>query len=226
VEAELYSGLVGALIGALVGGLATFLAQKTQTTRLIQAGTEQYRQAAQEERARAREAAEDERRAARQELGRAAALDLLQVLADVDKALPDLRNAGTPRFRGALRTPEWMELSAHRAEFALDQLRRALLVQVPVAADPVVAGRCDRLLALAREYATMELRERPLSDREGNVIEVADARVGRSAQDLEQYLRYVHATVRAWLDDRPMPPDLDPPVLLRDEVDVWRWDDS
>ena len=109
-----------ALIGSGIGAGVTFIAQQTQTTRLIEAGTDQYRQAAQEERARAREAADDERRAGRQALGRAAAFALLQVLADLDKALPELRSAGTPRFRGALRTPEWLELAADRAEHALD----------------------------------------------------------------------------------------------------------
>ena len=110
----------GALIGSGVGAGVTFIAQQTQTTRLIEAGTDQYRQAAQEERARAREAANDEHRAGRQALRRAAAFALLQVLADLDKALPDLRSAGTTRFRGALRTPEWLELAADRAEHALD----------------------------------------------------------------------------------------------------------
>ena len=107
-----------ALIGSGVVAGVTFIAQQTQTTRLIEAGTDQYRQAAQEERARA--AADDGRRAGRQARGRAAAFALLQVLADLDKALPDLRSAGTPRFRGALRTPEWLELAADRAEHALD----------------------------------------------------------------------------------------------------------
>ena len=63
----------GALIGSGVGAGVTFIAQQTQTTRLIEAGTDQYRQAEQEERARAREAADDERRAGRKALGRAAA---------------------------------------------------------------------------------------------------------------------------------------------------------
>lgn len=222
---DLYSGLVGALIGSGLGAVVTFVAQKTQTTRLIEAGTEQYRQAAQEERTRAREAADDERRAARQELARAAAFDLLHVLADVDSALPDLRHAGARRSRGALRVPDWVEVAADRAEHVLDQMRRALLVQVPVVADPVVTARWDRLLTLAREFSALPDDE-PGTDRRGNAVPVPNPRLGRAQQDLDQYLRYVHATLRAWLDEQPPPPDLQGPVLLRDDVEVWRWEND
>jgi hypothetical protein len=222
---DLYSGLVGALIGSGIGAAVTFLAQKTQTTRLIQAGTEQYRVAADAERQRAAEAADQERRAARRELGRAAAFDLLQVLADVDCAVPHLRLAGMPRFRGSsFRAPDWQVEQADYAEHALDSLRRALMVQVPVVGDDKLTARWDRLTVLARELSTMEGNERPVSDRDGNVITPPNVRIGRSKQDLEQYLRYVHTTVRAWLDDTPLPPDLEAPVLQREDVEVWRWD--
>jgi len=47
MDSDVYSGLVGALLGSVVGAVVAFVAQRTQATRLIEHGTERYRQAAQ-----------------------------------------------------------------------------------------------------------------------------------------------------------------------------------
>lgn len=223
VPTDLYSGLVGALLGAALGGVGSYLAQRTQTTRLIEAGTDQYRVAAREERQRAAEAAEHERLAARRQFGRSAAFELLEALAEVDSAIPALRYANGARSPRPGLTAAWMEEAGHRADHALGLLRRGLLVQTQVIGDRDLTQRWERLLGLAREYATMR-EEQQGTDGRGNAVPTHDHRVGRAQLDVSQYLLYVHATVRTWLDDEPPPVDRPAPVLQRRDVDAWRWD--
>jgi hypothetical protein len=221
VDSDLYSGLLGALLGAILAGIGGYLAQRSQTTRLIDAGTEQYRAAAQEERQRSAEAAQHEHAAARRQTGRAAAYELLETLAEVDNAVPVLRSANRSSARANWQA-EWMVEASERADRALDLLRRGLMVQTQVVGDAELLERWDRLTGLAREYASMR-EEKQGEDRRGNAVPVPDPRVHRAQQDVSQYLHYVHATVTAWLADEEPPPHVPHPVLHRSDVEVWRW---
>lgn len=219
MDGNLLSALLGALLGAAVGGLGTYIAQRTQTTRLIEAGTEQYRLAAQEERQRSAAAAEQERLATRRQLGRTAAYELLEMLAEVHNALPVLRQVNLARFRDRL--DGWQAEAADRAGHALELLRRGLMVQAQIVGGDVLQ-RWDRLTGLAREYASMRGEKQGVDHRD-NAVPVPDPRVDRAQQDVDQYLQYVHSTLTAWLADEEPPVEVPDPVLSRADVEVWRW---
>jgi hypothetical protein len=208
MDAELYSGLVGALLGAVVGGFVTFLVQQSQTSRIIAAGTEQYARAA-----------EAERQTSRRHFARDAAVDALECLAQLDQAVPHLRllcDAGHVEMVGV-----WRD-RVNMAQAALLAVRRAELVSMPIVGDDQLLVRWRRLHWLARGYVTLPDR-RPPSAYGDPHPEGADPRLGRAQQDLDAYVQYMHATLQGWLDEEPLPPDLPPPDLHRTDVSVWDW---
>jgi hypothetical protein len=199
--------LIGALLGSLVGGGVTYYAERSQTTRVIQAGTEQYRQAAEDERRRAREAAAEEREASRRLFARPAAVDALESAALLDRGIPYLRLVGSPR-------QDWLtaerQAGVDEAARALAALHRTELVSLPVIADEDLQRRWGQLRRLCSDFQHLQVQD-------------DDWKVARAQTDLEQYLAYVHASLQAWLHEKPMPPHLETPYLGRDSSAVWRW---
>jgi hypothetical protein len=221
VPTDLYSGLVGALIGSGVGGLATFVAQRSQTSRLIEAGTEQYRIGAEAERKRSRDAAELERAESERAFGRAAAAELLDGLAAFDAALPHLRLVRSVRtFSNA---GGWQADRKAQAKDALSLLRHLEISTLPLLRDLRPAARWDRLRGLVSEFVNTEAQ----SVHEGQLLNPSalwtEVTVNRARLDVGQYAGYVHASIGAWLATEDMPADVDPPWLSREDSEVWRW---
>lgn len=190
----LLDGIVGGVVGAGAALLATRQQIKAQT-----------------------KAAEAERLELRHERSRTAAAALLQRLADVVEevwSLPRLANDRRDRYRASMADPGGetpaMSKGSVAAEEAVRSVRRGLLTEVPVVADPMISKHFRQLDMLALWYSIV-----PMTEDESQ-------RVGMSVRAYIEWLRLV---VAAYVAGTPMPGEVEPPNFEPGRIlDTPRWE--
>jgi hypothetical protein len=177
-----WDNFTSGFFGAVVGGAATFIA----TPRAIKA----------------------ERRRSRQEYGRAAAGELLGVVAELHN---EIRNMpiGDP-------TPTMDPWASARS--LLDRLHDAQMVMVPQVGNKEIRKRWGSLRAMVGELATAHPIPRGVT---GEPTDWTKLKISRARDDVDHYVAYVQRTVEAFIDERPLPAHKDRPYLRRAELDVW-----
>jgi hypothetical protein len=186
------SSVVSGLAGAVVGGFITARSVSRQTQDTIRATAALA----------AREAAEDRRRQ-RRAVAVNACVELLEVLVAVEQAVPALQQAN--RFA----RKRLYDQAGAAARPVLEQLRRAELALAPAIDNQAVRTRVRHLGAVASQLSTSQ----PVG---------SDAtKLQRAGEDVVEYVAYVRRTITAYIDDEPLPPDAQPPVLHRNDGAVW-----
>lgn len=176
--------LYAALIGALLGGLATLGATWWHTRH---------------ESGQARAAAEEERQAARHSISRQAVVELLGVLAEVERAIPGI--------------PHWPVVDTARE---LQLLRGAQVAQVALLPD-AIQKRWAHLGILVGDLNVAE----PVGPDNASRADWTEQKVDRACEDVAAYLAYMRRSLVALINEQDLPPDAAPPHLRRVDMAVW-----
>jgi hypothetical protein len=210
---DFWVAVVGSLVGALAGGMAAWLVARSQTSKVLA-----------QDRKLAADAAAEERRAHRDELTRAASINCLSELANLQENLRDTYSPATLRgmpLRGSADVFEDIRRTAMRDAVLLPDAAR------------------DRWSALVTLLEDMRLLRRWINTRDGErhgdelwagwagaALDWDDEMADRAAHDVRSYFWYVHRTLLALVNDRPIPPDVDPPVIARQDRSIWQAPDE
>lgn len=193
--------LLAALLGAVIGGALAFLAIRWQTQRVIDHETK-----------RARDAAEDARNAARHAVSRMAVLELLRVLVDVERVIPDL---GGVTAHPATTSSELDDRGSEAVQ-ALDLLASANATQAPLLPDSI-QRRCAHLHVLASDLHAA----RPVATDDAGRDDWTTTKVERARADVATYLAYVRRSLVALINEQDLPPEAAVPSLRRVDMSVW-----
>lgn len=195
-------GLIGGTLGGVIGAGAAFLTARQQ----IKAQTN---------------AAEAERLELRRDRSRTAAAALLERLADVSDALwylPHLADHRAARYEA--RTNGGADSQAVRtssrtaaAEEAVRSVRRGLLTELPVIADPLITKHYTHLDTVVFWFSVV-----PLTPEESERVGVG----------LGRYIRWLQMLVANYVAVAPPPADVQPPSFvpghILDADDDWEPD--
>lgn len=144
-------------------------------------------------------AAKEERLEQRRDRSRAAASLLLPRLADLESALPILpmvardsyvMSASPASGRAMARLPSGAE--------AMESIKRGLMTEVPVVDNGLITRHYGHLTSVVGYFHHANL----------NAIEA-----GQAEGDIGRYLRYMRMLVVALIADKPLPADVEPPVI-------------
>lgn len=189
---------IAAGVGAWVGGGLTLKTQK---------------KLAEEDRQAQTTFAADQRVLDRQEqragISRNAAADLLETVATLWRAVPDLsmlREEGSLAHQTA--TP--LGIRREKVREVLDSYRHDMRTTLLVLADDELAGRCRALGVLASELAY-------------GGIEPNSAIMNRALGDIENYSKFVSISLSQLLEGKSLPQHTDPPNLRRPMGDGEAW---
>ena len=147
------------------------------------------------ETAQARIAAHDEREAARHAVSRTAVFELLPLLAQAESVI-DRRNSANFDF--------------------LESLASAKTARVSLLPD-AIQKRWAYLHTLAVQLYSAEPAAPGVTDRTAWTL----PKIARAYDDVLTYLRYVHRSLLALINEQELPPDAPMPVLRRVDMAVW-----